>query len=1124
MASQTEAAEDKPQLKINTFKPEITSGLNVFRNKYPIEGLTNSIIPIIIQWMGSQKISIRVVKYSILLIILTATILGALIYFKSVGNPLRSPQLISIEKGEIPNILLGDDLIYKSPIKTKKVEVYYSGNQYVVGKKLKQSLPDRLYNTWRIPISEVKFSPGRHNFRFKIGENFEDFPERVVVIDDQGNWKSPPKETPIAVFPHKKSKTFRIKDNSATRIEIVLDQSRTIPLKYNKKSELWEGNNFDLSAGEYEYRVQKDGSIETNSNGLLKVDSKARFLPPETPWAELVVPQVASKSLYIKSPTVSALTLSGSFDNFATEHKLAKVGENFSIATSQFGLSEGVYKMTVQAPTDKTKKQDIAVYINKEGEVYTPPNDLLEILTEPNPTKTMRVIFPKNINTLEVVFSKDNWKKFNQLENNNGTWEITFDGKDKLSPGLHEFKLHPNSTREKGKPLAIVVEDDGSIYYPEKISPKIISVGNGKLIAKAPKHIILSIRNSKNWDIDIPGEYNNTNNYWEFDTNKLGIDTSQSQRYMFKFLVNGIFESGANRIIVTDTNGKVSIKNLESKPDEDPNIKNFTRIEDKIFGSIREVNPDRTYSLASMGNWPDDMVIYHIWVRAFRDSSTGAWAKDLTGDIRGIREAIRGNYFEDIGANALWLSPITSTKGEDIASPTMHGYDTLDFYNLNPNFGDIEEVKGLLKDAHSKGIRIILDIVPNHVSNMHPWFIASKDPNHPEHEKYKDYFIWTDKKIEEWSGKGFYGSSSQHFDKDRNQYYYAIFKPELPDLNYNNPQVVRELLNNLIYWLNLGIDGVRIDAIVHVFDGDPNLGPPQRNHPKNIDLFRRINILLDTYKELGFQKMILAENYSWNKKEIELYGKTKPNSSIRGADASLNFAFAEALQGAIKEGKTRNLKKHLKDLQPPNILYPRFISNHDNGYARAATNYGTEGAKLAYAINALSPGPYLIYYGEELAMRGSRNPPEELRKPVDWKEFSKQAQDPGSTLNFYKKIHKIRSNFKDELTWQSMKILEVRTEAGGEVSEDIVAILYEGEKKSLVTIYNLGRNNSAVTITLPQQLKDANTSYELEEILTIGEATSAQPEFSRQWDGKAPLIIRNLQPRNGIILKAKKTL
>jgi glycosidase len=270
--------------------------------------------------------------------------------------------------------------------------------------------------------------------------------------------------------------------------------------------------------------------------------------------------------------------------------------------------------------------------------------------------------------------------------------------------------------------------------------------------------------------------------------------------------------------------------------------------------------------------------------------------------------------------------------------------------------------------------------------------------------------------------------------------------------------------------------------------------------------------------------MILAENYSWDMEEIELYGETKPNSSIRGADASLNFAFAEALQGAIKEGKTRNLKKHLKDLQPTNILYPRFISNHDNGYARAATNYGTEGAKLAYAINALFPGPYLIYYGEELAMRGSRNPPEELRKPVDWKEFSKQVQNPESTLNFYKKIHKIRSNFKDELTSKSMKILEVRTEVGGEVSEDIIAILYEGEEKSLVTIYNLGRNNSAVTITLPQQLKDADTSYELEEVLTISKKPSDKPEFSEQWNKKNPLIIKNLQPKSGIVLKAEKAL
>jgi hypothetical protein len=105
-----------------------------------------------------------------------------------------------------------------------------------------------------------------------------------------------------------------------------------------------------------------------------------------------------------------------------------------------------------------------------------------------------------------------------------------------------------------------------------------------------------------------------------------------------------------------------------------------------------------------------------------------------------------------------------------------------------------------------------------------------------------------------------------------------------------------------------------------------------------------------------------------------------------------------------------------------------------------------------------------------------------------------------------------------------MKILEVRTEVGGEVSEDIIAILYEGEEKSLVTIYNLGRNNSAVTITLPQQLKDADTSYELEEVLTISKKPSDKPEFSEQWNKKNPLIIKNLQPKSGIVLKAEKAL
>jgi len=205
-----------------------------------------------------------------------------------------------------------------------------------------------------------------------------------------------------------------------------------------------------------------------------------------------------------------------------------------------------------------------------------------------------------------------------------------------------------------------------------------------------------------------------------------------------------------------------------------------------------------------VSGWWNDVVFYEIFVRSFKDSNG-----DGIGDFQGIIQQL--DYLndgdpqttDDLGIGALWLMPINP-------SPSYHGYDVTDYKAVNPDYGTLDDFKQLLEACHARGIRVIIDFVINHTSTQHPWFKAALagDP------QYKDYYVWSTKdpgSLGPWGQKPWYRAAN-------GEYYYAVFWDQMPDLNYHNPAVTEAILDASRFWLELGVDGFRVDAARYLYE------------------------------------------------------------------------------------------------------------------------------------------------------------------------------------------------------------------------------------------------------------------------------------------------------------------
>jgi maltose alpha-D-glucosyltransferase/alpha-amylase len=227
--------------------------------------------------------------------------------------------------------------------------------------------------------------------------------------------------------------------------------------------------------------------------------------------------------------------------------------------------------------------------------------------------------------------------------------------------------------------------------------------------------------------------------------------------------------------------------------------------------------------------WYKDAVFYQIAVRSFKDSNG-----DGFGDLGGITEKL--DYLQSLGADCLWLMPIYPSPLRD------DGYDISDYYNIDPMYGDLDDFKTLIHAAHARDIRIIMDLVLNHTSDQHPWFEAARSARN---SPFREYYVWSDSN-ERYSDTRIIfidtESSNWTLDKKTGQYYWHRFYSHQPDLNFDNPKVQEEMLNIARFWLDMGIDGFRADAVPYLFERD---GTNCENLPETHAYLKRLRAFME---------------------------------------------------------------------------------------------------------------------------------------------------------------------------------------------------------------------------------------------------------------------------------------
>ena len=356
------------------------------------------------------------------------------------------------------------------------------------------------------------------------------------------------------------------------------------------------------------------------------------------------------------------------------------------------------------------------------------------------------------------------------------------------------------------------------------------------------------------------------------------------------------------------------------------------------------------YSGTEGFRWWNDTVFYEIFVRSFRDSDG-----DGIGDFNGITEKL--DYLQGLGIKGLWLMPINP-------SPSYHGYDVTDYYAVNPEYGTLDDFKHLLDEAHKRGIKIIIDFVMNHTSVQHPWFQQALTPGSPYH----DWYVWSETNPGTpgpWGQKTWYRASN-------GQYYYAIFWDQMPDLNYDNPDVREEMKKVTSFWLkDVGVDGFRLDAVRYVVEGD-QLADSKANHAF-------LEEWGQYYRSINSQAFTVGEAWTSNQ-NVKKYTDTN-----RELDAAFNFDLAEVMLKSKADNATQirfTLQTTVRDF--PDQDNANFITNHDMPRTMSQVVADKEQkVKLAAGILLTAPGIPFIYYGEEIGMSGTK-PDEKIRTPMQW--------------------------------------------------------------------------------------------------------------------------------------------
>ena len=490
--------------------------------------------------------------------------------------------------------------------------------------------------------------------------------------------------------------------------------------------------------------------------------------------------------------------------------------------------------------------------------------------------------------------------------------------------------------------------------------------------------------------------------------------------------------------------------------------------------------------------------IYQIYPRSFCDSNG-----DGIGDLQGVISKL--DYLKDLGINAIWLCPCYKSPNVD------NGYDVADYRDIMDEFGTMEDIKALIAGLHARDMKLIMDLVPNHTSSQHKWFIESrKSKDNP----YSDYYYWYDTPPNDWQS-AFLGSAWQ-YDEGRGQYYLHSYAPEQPDLNWENPAVVKEMQDVVDFWVDLGVDGFRIDVIDQIskdMNGNNWFGP---------HLHEYIHALFGREKV----KHIFTVGECWadNIEEVRRHC---------GADrGELSTLFQFDHQQCGRDGKYTPKKQSIRDfweilknwqlrMQKEDLLYSLFTDNHDNSWFISRMgdmeHNRYEVATCIAGLLYLMRGVNFIYQGQELGTINSCHNAIEEFDDVESVNFYKENIATESAQSIFDKINfGGRDNPRRPMCWSG-------AENGGfttgkpwlPVNIHYPQINLEAEKQAEKSVWRFYRNLL--------NLKNREKALQVGAFAVVEDAQS-HCVYQRTWEGKTFTVVCNFEEPTQIPCAANKKL
>ena len=376
--------------------------------------------------------------------------------------------------------------------------------------------------------------------------------------------------------------------------------------------------------------------------------------------------------------------------------------------------------------------------------------------------------------------------------------------------------------------------------------------------------------------------------------------------------------------------------------------------------------------------WWKHGIIYQIYPRSFQDTNG-----DGVGDLEGIRRRL--DYLSWLGIDAIWISPIYPSPMADF------GYDVADYCGIHPLFGSLQDFDRLVADAHERGLKVILDFVPNHTSDQHAWFKESREARASVK---RDWYIWRDGKPDgkppnNWVSN--FGGPAWTFDESTGQYYLHQFLKEQPDLNWRNPDVRKAMYDSLRFWLDRGVDGFRVDVIwLMIKDADLRDNPPNPTYtptqpeinsliqvynadqPEVHEVIAEMRHVLDGYQD----RVLIGEIYLPLERLVTYYGK-----DLSGAHLPFNF---QLIHAPWKATEIARLVAEYEGALPQGGWPNWVLGNHDQ--PRIAARIGPAQARVAAMLLLTLRGTPTLYYGDELGVGRVPIPVEAVQDPWEKNE------------------------------------------------------------------------------------------------------------------------------------------